>query len=45
MNADCGLSPELASAAQVELELDAGDGYKSRVSWLAQAAVSGCLFC
>jgi hypothetical protein len=32
------------SAAQVELELDAGDGYKPRVSWLAQAAFSGCLF-
>jgi hypothetical protein len=33
------------SAAQVELELDAGDGYKPRDLWLAQAAVSGCLFC
>jgi hypothetical protein len=33
------------SAAQVELELDAGDGYKPRDLWLAQAAVSGSLFC
>jgi hypothetical protein len=32
-------------AAKVELELGAGDGYKPRDLWLAQAAVSGCLFC
>jgi hypothetical protein len=28
-------------AAKVELELGAGDGYKPRDLWLAQAAVSG----
>jgi hypothetical protein len=31
--------------AKVELELGAGDGYKPRDLWLAQAAVFGGLFC
>jgi hypothetical protein len=31
-------------AAKIELELGTGDGYKPRVLWLAQAAVSAACF-
>ena len=40
-----GCELDVLPTAKVELELGTSDGYKPRDLWLAQAAVSGCLFC
>jgi hypothetical protein len=40
-----GCELDVFPTAKIELELCTSDGYTPRVSWLAQAAVSGCLFC